>query len=222
MHGWAWLHHRHHCQSGQPLRTIDGMHTAKSPSHVVLATATGAASLGWAVTAYRLRRAHTDQLTGLTTRGRWERRAARWLRTQAGPLRVIVADLDWFKHLNDTHGHRTGDAVLQATGQRLCHALPAPSRTLATRLGGDEFAALITHPRPDDEALLHACLSLPIPCSEGVELPVSVSLGSVLLPAPPRRVPSVDCAVDTADSNMYRRKQHRSRLPHPPDSPKLD
>lgn len=52
------------------------MHTAKSPSHVVLAAAAGAASLGWAVTAYQLRQAHTDELTGLLTRGRWEPWAA--------------------------------------------------------------------------------------------------------------------------------------------------
>lgn len=191
------------------------MHTAKSSSHVVLAAATGVASAGWAVTAYRLQQARTDELTRLPCRGQWEKRAARWLRAHPGPLRMIVADLDRFKHLNDTHGHPTGDVVLHTTAQRLRRALPAPSRMLATRLGGDEFAALITQPRPEDEMLLRTCLSLPIPLPDGTTLPVSASLGSVLLPAPPHRSPSVSTAVATADNTMYHHKQHRTPLPHP-------
>jgi diguanylate cyclase (GGDEF)-like protein/PAS domain S-box-containing protein len=58
-----------------------------------------------------------------------------------GPLAVLLIDLDGFKRINDTYGHRYGDVVLREVGGRLRDIL-RPSDMVA-RLGGDEFAILL-------------------------------------------------------------------------------
>jgi diguanylate cyclase (GGDEF)-like protein len=65
---------------------------------------------------------------------------------------VMFLDLDRFKLVNDTLGHKVGDHLLQAVGDRLAATL-APGQILA-RLGGDEFALLV--PRAGDRAALEA------------------------------------------------------------------
>lgn len=85
----------------------------------------------------------TDHLTGLLNRRGFDdvlRRnllsAARY--DEAGILAFI--DLDGFKHVNDRHGHATGDEVLRLVGRYLQHNIRATD--YAARLGGDEFAVL--------------------------------------------------------------------------------
>jgi diguanylate cyclase len=81
--------------------------------------------------------AYTDELTGLGNR--------RALLDHLGPalaaggsVGLLVADLDGFKAVNDTHGHPVGDHVLRVVAARLIRA--AGPGCLVARLGGDEFA----------------------------------------------------------------------------------
>lgn len=57
------------------------------------------------------------------------------------PLSVILADLDRFKQVNDTHGHHAGDQALEAFGSLLLRRLRGSDRV--GRLGGDEFLILL-------------------------------------------------------------------------------
>ena len=57
------------------------------------------------------------------------------------PLAVILADLDWFKQVNDTHGHRAGDRALESFGA-LLHLRVRGSDPVG-RLGGDEFLIVL-------------------------------------------------------------------------------
>ena len=84
--------------------------------------------------------ATVDSLTGLLTRRAFVAAAERMLkRASAGhPLSVLVCDLDRFKAINDTHGHETGDLVLQKVSEEL-KLINMP----AGRLGGEEIALLI-------------------------------------------------------------------------------
>ena len=96
-----------------------------------------------------------DPLTGLPNRvlfGELARTALARRLAQGGNVFVVLADLDRFKVVNDTHGHHAGDQLLVALAPRLRSAAP-PGATVA-RMGGDEFAVLVDDPagvlRPPD------------------------------------------------------------------------
>jgi diguanylate cyclase (GGDEF)-like protein len=67
-----------------------------------------------------------------------------------GVAAVLMIDLDWFKQVNDQFGHRAGDAVLRAVGQRLAHSI-RQGDTVA-RVGGDEFTVVLSSVSSAEEA----------------------------------------------------------------------
>jgi diguanylate cyclase (GGDEF)-like protein len=84
--------------------------------------------------------ASTDSLTGLLNRRALEN-AVRSLGEGVGPRSVVMADLDHFKQLNDTHGHETGDRALRAFSQTLAASVRRDD--LVGRHGGEEFAVVL-------------------------------------------------------------------------------
>ena len=86
-----------------------------------------------------------DPLTGLLNRRAfWEsaERALELASMQQSPSAIMMCDLDYFKTINDQHGHLVGDAVLAAAAEALCSALR--DTDLVGRYGGEEFVALVT------------------------------------------------------------------------------
>lgn len=88
--------------------------------------------------------ATTDVLTGLSNRRAFDHH----LKLELGivdrrdtPLSLLVLDVDHFKHINDTHGHETGDKVLQAIAQVLAGC--ARAIDMIARVGGEEFAVIL-------------------------------------------------------------------------------
>lgn len=87
-----------------------------------------------------------DELTQLMNRRSLEREleqlsmGAIW--SISPPFCVIVADIDYFKHVNDAHGHLVGDEVLQEIAKRLQSQLRRG--TPAYRYGGEEFVVILT------------------------------------------------------------------------------
>ncbi|MEX2285624.1 MAG: GGDEF domain-containing protein [Planctomycetaceae bacterium] len=152
------------------------------------------------------RDASRDFLTALPARGALQsrlRRAERRARRRDSRFAVLFIDVDGFKGVNDTMGHRTGDLVLRVLGRRLAASV-RPGDFVA-RYGGDEFVALIEDVRTDAEvqqiaARIHAQLSEPIRAGDG-RLQVSVSVGVAIGHA------AADALVDEADRAMYRMKQ---------------
>lgn len=94
-----------------------------------------------------LRRLATrDQLTGLFNRREGVRlldREVERARKFSRALSVLVVDVDHFKTINDTHGHATGDSVLQAVASAIESTVG--DEGVAVRWGGDEFAAWLPH-----------------------------------------------------------------------------
>ena len=100
--------------------------------------------------------AATDTLTSLPNRRAYEKFieqaiAARLRREVPGVLGLLMIDLDRFKSVNDTYGHRVGDDVLRLTGARL--ALSTRSGELTARIGGEEFVVVIPATTREEIAL---------------------------------------------------------------------
>jgi diguanylate cyclase (GGDEF)-like protein/PAS domain S-box-containing protein len=130
--------------------------------------------------------AHHDPLTGLANRGLFGVRLDEAL-VRAGrgePFALLCLDLDHFKEVNDTLGHPTGDALLQAVTERL-NVLIQPPDT-AARLGGDEFAVIQSGlQRPEDAIALAdriiAALQAPFDLS-GKRVVIGASVGIAIAP----------------------------------------
>lgn len=153
--------------------------------------------------------ATTDPLTGLANRRRFFAAAEGMLADRPGGEVVLVAvtDMDGFKGVNDTHGHATGDAVLQQLGRQLSaavggHGMPA-------RFGGDEFACILRVPRDAADAVRatvsRACRDIAL----GDELRLSASVGFAEVDGPQ----DIDAALSRADVALYLAKSaHRERM----------
>jgi diguanylate cyclase (GGDEF)-like protein len=119
---------------------------------------------------------------------------------------LAILDLDYFKRVNDTYGHRAGDAVLERVGFLLRHN--ARNIDLVARLGGEEFAALL-HDTDAEGAMTFVdrfrrrLKATEIVVSGGVVRDLTVSVGVAVgngwIPA--------DDLVDSADQAMYAAKR---------------
>jgi diguanylate cyclase (GGDEF)-like protein/PAS domain S-box-containing protein len=148
-----------------------------------------------------------DHLTSLPTRAALEarlRRAERRARQRGSQFAVLFIDVDGFKLVNDTSGHRAGDVVLRDVGQRL-RACMRPGDFVA-RYGGDEFVVLVEDVGTDAEVeriagRIRAELTSPIPAL-GSQFQLSASVGVAIGHA----ASSAQALIDEADLAMYRDK----------------
>ncbi|MDW6062563.1 EAL domain-containing protein [Streptomyces sp. FXJ1.4098] len=112
--------------------------------------------------------------------------AAAYDRGGTGRIGLCYLDLDGFKAINDTLGHRVGDRLLGAVAQRLTECA-APDGHLVARLGGDEFALLVRDSTGTEQLCelarsVLAALQRPFDVA-GQRLSVSASIGVVERPA---------------------------------------
>lgn len=113
--------------------------------------------------------ADTDPLTGLLNRRAFLREAIGGRERR----RLVLADIDHFKRINDTLGHDRGDEVLRRFARALQVAAPAPA--LVARIGGEEFAILAPD---DDHAMAQEVLDAVRATRMPYDLTVTASLGS--------------------------------------------
>jgi len=161
-----------------------------------------------------LQAAFYDPLTGLPNRALFKDRLevafARAKGREAAPFAVLFLDLDRFKVVNDSLGHRAGDELLVQIARRL-ESCRRAGDTVA-RLGGDEFTLLVEGVSTADEAIAvseRVHRSLAPPCLiEGHEVFAGASIGIALGgPATER----VEHLLRDADTAMYRAKVRGSR-----------
>jgi diguanylate cyclase (GGDEF)-like protein len=152
--------------------------------------------------------ARFDALTGLANRASFHESLAASLPTsrEAAPCAVLLLDLDRFKSVNDTLGHRAGDELLQEFAARISAQLRPGD--LAVRLGGDEFAILLHGPDGNGVAETLArrlidCMRQPVRLGERT---VAVGL-SVGIAYAPRHGSDPDRLLGRADLALYRAKR---------------
>lgn len=159
----------------------------------------------------------TDELTGLGNRRKFELRVKELGKIVGYRVGVIMADVDFFKKVNDTFGHAVGDLVLVEISKRMLNTLD--KRTTLVRWGGEEFLILV--PLRDGNTVnivaerLRLCVcdkSIIIDEKDGEynTLDVSVSLGCV-----EGTIESIDQLVKDADKALYIAKEKgRNRVEH--------
>lgn len=149
--------------------------------------------------------ASTDPLTGLANRSRFFSLATTEIKRSqrfGHPLTVIMFDIDFFKHINDTFGHEAGDRTLRNCAN-LCRSLVREHDTVA-RIGGEEFALLLPETDPANARILAerfrmAVEKLLVEHDTGI----TVSLG---IAAVRPGETAVDAALSRADQAMYAAK----------------
>ncbi|MDI6908095.1 MAG: CHASE4 domain-containing protein, partial [Thermoanaerobacterales bacterium] len=148
-----------------------------------------------------------DPLTGFHNRMYFEQEMRRLEAERRAPTGIIVCDVDGLKLVNDSLGHKTGDALLVAAAGIISEACRGH---VFARIGGDEFAVIL--PNRDETAVAGVAQAI----REAVvrynavhpELPLSMSVGHAVSGEAPV---SMDELFREADNNMYREKLHRSR-----------
>jgi diguanylate cyclase (GGDEF)-like protein len=160
------------------------------------------------------RLARYDQLTGLPNRTLFRERVAQALgegRPAARAIAVLLLDIDAFKQINDTLGHRTGDEVLREVARRLQTRL-GPEAVLA-RLGNDEYAILQPLASGAADALAVAVatqIEMETPIAlDGVALNVELSIGIAFVPD---HADDADTLLQRADMALDRARARRGRV----------
>lgn len=151
----------------------------------------------------------TDPLTGLLNR--------RGLETVAPPLwgnavrtgtwlSLFFVDFDYFKQINDRHGHPAGDACLQEAAKRLSARMSRESDVVA-RYGGEEFLIIAPGLNPTDCRTManHLLKDLRFPLPVQPDTNITASIGAFcLVPSPKDRLLA---AINKADLAMYASKR---------------
>jgi len=155
--------------------------------------------------------ARTDQRTGLLNAIAWHDQAEHALdraRATGGRVGVLMIDLDWFKRINDTHGHLVGDDVLAEVAAVLAKTVRRGDAV--GRYGGEEFAVLLPGVDQDETRTIAErirgrirALRITAPSGELVEL--SATIGAALYPALPES--GLDDLIRAADNALYAGKE---------------
>jgi len=154
-------------------------------------------------------RSHRDPLTGLFNRrylikvfSRELERACRY----GYDLSVLMLDVDYFKQVNDRHGHLCGDAVLQGLADVLRKTVRATD--VIARYGGEEVVVLLLETDLEQAVAIAEKIRLAIAahhiCCEEARISVTVSIG--VAAGPTRETVHCTDLLDAADQAMYQAK----------------
>ncbi|RTK98044.1 MAG: GGDEF domain-containing protein, partial [Neisseriaceae bacterium] len=152
-----------------------------------------------------------DALTGLKNRQFFDqhlqhtwRQALRWQQ----PLGLLMIDIDYFKRVNDSHGHPAGDEALRRIAKVIAGCLRRPGDE-AIRYGGEEFAVILPHTDGEGISYLAECIRSRATqlqfVWEGQAIPLSVSIGAALIL--PQAGHETQQLVQQADQLLYQAKQ---------------
>lgn len=156
--------------------------------------------------------AQTDSLTALANRRHFMMLAEQELsrsRRSGDPLSVLMMDIDYFKGINDTYGHKVGDVVLQRFAGIARHALR--DIDVVGRIGGEEFAVVLPaadgkHALEVADRLCEMTANTEVPLDQGLPLHFTVSIGvSTLVDT---SSVNIDTLLRQADQALYQAKNN--------------
>ena len=147
-----------------------------------------------------------DQLTGLYNRHFLMDRGPSLLadaKRYKYPVSLLMVDIDFFKKINDTHGHGTGDNVLHAVGELLARDIRAGD--IAARFGGEEFVLVLGHCGMQDAMTKAESLRMAMEKLQPEGLTVTASIGVASLENV--ATTSFEGLFDIADKAVYSAKK---------------
>lgn len=154
----------------------------------------------------------TDSLTGTYNRRylmeqlpREIERAGRYARN----LSVVMCDVDYFKRVNDTHGHLIGDEVLKMFAKSLQSGIRACD--WVARFGGEEFVVVLPETTVDNAAIAAEHLraeveASPLLLADGTSLRITASFGVAGWPGTVPHGPKLDVLMSKCDEGVYASK----------------
>ena len=158
-----------------------------------------------------------DGLTGLYNRRYFDsqfRTLAQQAASRDKKLSIVLTDIDFFKSINDTHGHDVGDEVLREFGDRVQRSVRGAD--IACRYGGEEFVLVL--PDSDKEAAMAIAERLRVRMEQDAiavsgnskELSITISLGGASVDGPED---TAEAILKRADEALYRAKREgRNRV----------
>ena len=154
-----------------------------------------------------VRSSFIDPLTGVKNRAAMDNallREVELCRRQGASMSIILLDLDYFKRVNDRHGHAAGDTALRTVAQ--CTENCIRSSDMLFRFGGEEFLILLSYTRADGALLLAERVRRRIEKLDavpGTDIKLTVSLAVSSL----RENETAKSLFDRADKTLYEAKQ---------------
>ncbi|WP_158278764.1 GGDEF domain-containing phosphodiesterase [Leucothrix arctica] len=191
---WIWILSRGvvitRAESGESLRVV-GTHTDISAQKEN-------EELIWS-------QSNIDPLTNLPNRRMYNKQLDKLITNadeNLGPVALFFIDLDGFKHINDTYGHKAGDALLVEASKRLTTVVG--DKYFASRIGGDEFTVILSgvNDKPTLDRVAHeilVCLSKPFKILSNVFY-ISASIGITRYP---EDATDAETLTMNADQAMY-------------------
>lgn len=158
-----------------------------------------------------------DYLTGLYNRNFFMSRLIEelsWSMSYNEPLSMMMLDIDFFKKINDTYGHRCGDEVLKKLASVMGSSLRRED--VIGRFGGEEFIVLMSNTSADkaaelSENLRRAVMDERFDCAAAELLHVTISIGVTTFTN--MNDPSPDMLIGQADGALYEaKKSGRNRV----------
>jgi len=150
-----------------------------------------------------------DPMTGAFNRRAFFGRAAvEWARSMRSrrALAVITSDIDFFKKINDTHGHHVGDLVIKDFARRAAQMLRLPD--ILARFGGEEFVILLPDTGLAEARQAAERIRREIETRRDKALPpYTVSLGVAIAQGNAGQAADIEALIAEADAALYRAKQ---------------
>ncbi len=161
------------------------------------------------------RMATLDRMTGLYVHHYFQERLAEEIKRSArsnSPLTLIMADLDNFKCINDSHGHQTGDIMLKEIAKIIHKNIR--SFDIAARYGGDEFAIILTDTDIDAAYQIAERLRKKVENTvfPGADIPLKITISIGIYPFNPKKDKNKDSLIHKADMALYKAKNSGKNL----------
>ena len=150
-----------------------------------------------------------DPMTGtLNRRAFFARAEVEWARAMRSgrPLAVVTSDIDFFKKVNDTHGHHVGDQVIKDYAERASRSLRLPD--VFARFGGEEFVILLPETALAEARQVAERIRKEVAGKGKAKLPqYTVSLGVAVAQGQAGQAADIEALIAEADAALYRAKQ---------------